>query len=105
MIQAAQGLLKVDNPDAKGDPAIVFPAFQKEFVDTELFFDRFVGAKEWGYLQVAHEEGGKARDRDEARRRVEEAQLFIEAAHGCYSRILEAQAAKAAGNGAGVKVP
>jgi sulfite reductase (ferredoxin) len=103
MIQAAQGLLKVENPDQKGDPAIVFPEFQKKFIDTELFFDRFVGAKEWGYLQAAHEAPGRVRDRDEARRRVEEAQLFIEAAHGCYTRILEAQAAKAAANG--VKVP
>ncbi|MSR22421.1 MAG: nitrite/sulfite reductase [Gemmatimonadetes bacterium] len=93
MIFAAQGLLKVENPDQKGDPLIVFPEFEAKFIDTEIFFERFVGAKEWGYLQSAHEAGGRVRDGDESRRRVEEAQLFIEAAHGCYTRLLEARAA------------
>jgi sulfite reductase (ferredoxin) len=96
MILAAQGLLKADDPDVKADPAIVVPRFQVEFIDNERFFDRFVGAKEWGYFQVAHEAGGTVRDRDEARRRVEEAQLFIEAAHSCYGRMLEAQSSGAA---------
>lgn len=94
MIVAAQGLLKVNNPDAKGDPDFVFAEFKREFIDTQLFFDRFVGAQEWGYLQTAYEAGGKVRDRDEARRRVEEAQLFVEAAHACYARLLEAQASR-----------
>ena len=56
-------------------------------MDTRLFLDRFVGASQWQYFQTAHESGGDARDRDEARRRVEEAQLFIEAAHACYARL------------------
>ena len=105
MILAAQGLLKAENPDQKGDPALVFPEFKMKFIDTELFFERFVGAKEWGYLQSVHEAGGRVRDGDEAHRRVEEAQLFVEAAHGCYSRLLEAQAAGTGGNGLGVGFP
>jgi sulfite reductase (ferredoxin) len=88
MVIAAQGLLKTRNPDVPGDPAVVFPAFQEQFIDTQLFFERFVGANEWQYFQAAHQNGGAVRDRDEARRRVEEAQLFIEAAHACYSRLL-----------------
>jgi sulfite reductase (ferredoxin) len=83
---------------------VVFREFERHFVDTELFFERFVGAKEWGYLQAAHEAGGRVRDGDEARRRVEEAQLFIEAAHACYARLLEAQAAQATEAGAAVRV-
>jgi sulfite reductase (ferredoxin) len=94
MITAAQGLLKVGNPDAPGDPGVVFPTFQAQFIDTQLFFERYIGANEWQYLQAAHQAGGTVRDRDEARRRVEEAQLFIEAAHACYSRLLQAQAAR-----------
>ncbi len=105
MITAAQGLLKVENPDVRSDPSVVIPEFERKFIETEFFFDRYVGAKEWGYFQAAHEAGGRARDRDEARRRVEEAQLFIEAAHGCYSRLREAEAARAGGTGAGVRVP
>jgi sulfite reductase (ferredoxin) len=104
MVLAAQGLLKVENPDVKSDPSVVFREFERHFVDTELFFERFVGAKEWGYLQAAHEAGGRVRDGDEARRRVEEAQLFIEAAHACYARLLEAQAAQATEAGAAVRV-
>ena len=101
MVMAAQGLLKHDDPDVRGDPAVVYARFQREFVDTERFFERFVGAREWGYYQSAHGEGGRATDRDHARRNVEEAQLFIEAAHACYTRLLEAQAS-ASGKGARV---
>ena len=102
IVLAAQGLLKHEDPDVKSDPGAVFPRFQREFIETELFFERFIGSKEWGYFQAAHEAGGDARDRDEARRRVEESQLFIEAAHACYTRLLQTQAS---GNGEGVKVP
>ncbi len=101
MVMAAQGLLKHDDPDVRGDPAVVYARFEREFVDTERFFERFVGAREWGYYQSAHGEGGLAADRAHARRSVEEAQLFIEAAHACYTRLLEAQAS-ASGKGARV---
>jgi sulfite reductase (ferredoxin) len=97
MVDAAQGLLKIKNPDIPGDPETVFREFERQFIDTSLFFERYIGAQEWTYFQVAHQSGGKVRDRDEARRRVEEAQLFAEAAHACYARQLEAQAAVRAG--------
>ena len=101
MVLAAQGLLQMEDPDVKSDPAVVFPRFEAQFVETKLFFERFVGAQEWGYFQAAHQADGTARNRDEAHRRVEEAQLFIEAAHACYTRLLQAQAS---GNGGAVKV-
>jgi sulfite reductase (ferredoxin) len=104
VVDAAQGLLKVDDPDVKGDPENVFSRFKTRYIETELFFDRFVGAREWQFFVSAHEAGGKVRDRDEARRRVEEAQLFVEAAYSCYSRILESQAVTSA-NGSAVRVP
>ena len=92
MVLAAHGLLKTLNPDAKGDPESVFTAFNREFIDTRVFFERFIGNSEWPYFQAAHEARGAARDRDEARRRVEEAQLFIEASYACYTRLLQGQA-------------
>ena len=91
MVLAALGLLKTRNPDAKSDPETVFRDFKSQFIDTKLFFERFIGNTEWSYFQTAHEAGGAARDRDEARRRVEEAQLFIEASHACYTRLRQAQ--------------
>ena len=91
MVLAAHGLLKAANPDAKGDPASVFDAFERQFIDTGAFFERYIGNQEWPYFQAAHGAGGESRDRDESRRRVEEAQLFIEASHACYARLLQAQ--------------
>ena len=101
MVLAAHGLSQMEDPDVKSDPAVVSPRFEAQFVETKLFFERFVGAQEWGYFQAAHQADGAARNRDEAHRRVEEAQLFIEAAHACYTRLLQAQAS---GNGGAVKV-
>jgi len=87
IVTAAQGLIKARNPDITSDPDTVFTTFKGSFIDSGLFLDRFVGAGEWQYYQAAHAARGEARDRDEARRRVEEAQLFIEAAHACYGRL------------------
>lgn len=96
MVRAAQGLLKVQNPDVKADPAVVLPLFQQRFLDTELFYDRFVGRQESAYLLAAAEQDTMVRDLDEAHRRVEEAQLFIEACHQCYTRMLERKTTSAA---------
>ena len=91
MVLAALGLLKTQDPDAKSDSDTVFRDFERQFIDTRLFFERFIGNSEWPYFQAAHEAGGRARDTDEARRRVEEAQLFIEASHACYTRLRQSQ--------------
>jgi sulfite reductase (ferredoxin) len=96
MTLAALGLLKTRNPDAKPDPNTVFTDFKKQFIDTGVFFERYIGNQEWPYYQAAHESKGKVRDKDEARRRVEEAQLFIDASHACYARILASQSGGAA---------
>ncbi|MEX2582662.1 MAG: nitrite/sulfite reductase [Gemmatimonadota bacterium] len=103
MVAAAQGLLKMSDPDASRDPDIIFRDFREQFLETKLFFERFIGSNESQYYLNAHEAGGAVRDRDEARRRVEEAQLFIEAAHACYSRLLQAQAT-GAGPAAGISL-
>ena len=92
MLTAAQGLIKTRDSDIKPDAEIVFETFKTQFVDSGLFLDRFVGAGQWQYFQNAHEARGVVRDRDEARRRVEEAQLFIEATHACYARLAGAKA-------------
>jgi len=96
MMLAALGLLKTRNPDARAEHETVFADFKRQFIDSGVFFERYIGNQEWPYYQSAHEAKGKARDRDEARRRVEEAQLFIDASHACYARILQTQAGGAA---------
>ena len=87
MVKAAQGLIKTQDADVRDEPDVVFDTFKSRFIDTGLFLDRFVGASQWQYFQAAHVVRGVARDRDDARRRVEEAQLFIEAVHACYARL------------------
>jgi sulfite reductase (ferredoxin) len=101
MVTAAHALLLMDDPDASSSGDAVVQRFEADFIETGRFFERYIGASEWAYFQVAREAGGAARDRDEARRRVEEAQLFVEAAHACYARLLQAQAA---GGRAGIAV-
>jgi sulfite reductase (ferredoxin) len=97
---AAQGLVRDEHPDVGDDPAEVVAAFRARFYDTELFFDPFAGGRFAAYYFAAHERVGKGSSfrgadlrADEARRLVEEAQLFIDAAHACRRRVLERRAA------------
>ena len=61
--------------------------FRTRFHDTKRFHDRFAGAKFANYLFQAHELGGNGGRPAQARERVEEAQLFIEAAYACYEKM------------------
>jgi sulfite reductase (ferredoxin) len=62
-------------------------AFKKAFYDTELFFDPFVGGKFAQYYFAAHDQRHDGYDAEKAHRLIEEAQLFIEAAHAFYGRL------------------
>ena len=64
--------------------------FKEEFYDTELFYDPFTGGKFAHYFFDAAERAGKGYDAETAHYLVEEAQLFIEACHSCYQKLLEA---------------
>jgi sulfite reductase (ferredoxin) len=87
MITAAKALVQIQYDDVTSDPEEVVEEFRERFVDTELFFDPFAGAKFWHYLQAAHESAGRRFNAESARVRIEEAQLFIEAVHSCYNKI------------------
>lgn len=89
MMLAAKALAKTKRPTIQDDPATVMEAFVQEFYDTKLFFDPFAGAKFARYYMHAHEETneGVAPTPELARKRIEEAQLFVEAAHACYARM------------------
>jgi sulfite reductase (ferredoxin) len=75
--------------DVPDDTDIIIQEFRTRFVDTELFFDKYAGAKFARYLINRHEDADHEFSRDSAQHLVEEAQLFIEAAHACHGRILE----------------
>lgn len=90
MIKAAQGLLKVGNVDIPDDPAVILSEFRTYFYDTELFFDPFAKGKFASYLFKAFEQRNEPADLDRAKQLIEEARLFIEAAHDCNARMVQA---------------
>jgi sulfite reductase (ferredoxin) len=92
MLSAAKALVVTENIDIGDDPEHIVSEFRTRFCDTTLFYDRFAGAKFAMYLFHTHEDKRPATDVGSAHHRIEEAQLFIEAAHGCYDRIQERRA-------------
>jgi sulfite reductase (ferredoxin) len=87
MLMAAQALVRTRNLDVADDPGGIVSEFRSRFVDTRLFYDKYAGGKFAHYLLRRHESPPGRIDRDVAHRSVEEAQLFIEAAHACESRL------------------
>ena len=87
MLQAAQALVKASFQDISDDPEQIVREFRARLYDTQLFFDPFAGGKFAQYFFAAHERSGNLRTAESVRRLIEEAQLFIEAAHSCYQRI------------------
>jgi sulfite reductase (ferredoxin) len=87
MLDAARALLRVQNADSSDDPDRIVSEFRARFCDTELFYDPYAGAKFANYLLHRRELPRNGVDFDAARRTVEEAQMFIEAAHACYERL------------------
>jgi len=87
MLSAAKALVKTEFWDVTDDADQIVREFRSRFHDTERFHDRFAGSKFASYLFGAHETGGNGGRPEQARERVEEAQLFIEAAYKCYERM------------------
>ena len=92
MIEAARAITRTELPDLADDPEEIVREFRARFHDTTRFHDPYAGAKFANYLFQAHGENGDPLSSDGARRRVEEAQLFIEAAHACSTRLAQAGA-------------
>jgi sulfite reductase (ferredoxin) len=88
MLRAAQGLVKDQMPSISEDENQIISEFTKRFYDTRLFWDKYAGGKFAEYLFKAHEfiSAGKTADADRAVQLLQEAQLFIDAAHGCHNK-------------------
>lgn len=87
MLEAARALIQAQTSPVTDDAEGILAEFRTRYYDTQVFFDPFAGGKFAHYLFRAAEEGTASVDGDEAHRRVEEAYLFIEAAHACYGRL------------------
>jgi sulfite reductase (ferredoxin) len=91
MLQAAKTLVQEQFYDVPNDRDRIVEEFRTRFYETKLFWDEYAGGKFGHYLLRAHEKANESYTPEEAHRRVEEAQLVIEAAHSCYGKLLAAQ--------------
>jgi sulfite reductase (ferredoxin) len=87
MLQAARALGREKNPNLGDDPQEIASEFRTQYYDTKLFFDPYAGGKFAHYFFKAHEESGKVADAQGAHQLIEEAQLFVDAAHQVTTRI------------------
>ena len=89
MLKAAQGLIRIQFRDVGDRPDEIIGEFRRRFCDTELFNDKYADGKFANYLFHRHEDRERVYSREAAHHLVEEANLFIEAAHACHGKILE----------------
>ena len=88
MVRAAQGLVKDYNPAISENDEQIIAEFTTRFYDTQLFWDKYAGGKFAEYLFKAKEfvGAGKTAGADRAMQLLQEAQLFIDAAHDCHNK-------------------
>jgi sulfite reductase (ferredoxin) len=79
--------VKIEAQNVADDPAQIVREFRTRYYDTQKFFDPFAGGKFANYLFDAFEKSDAPYTADSARYLIDEAQLFIDAAHSCYNRI------------------
>ena len=87
MLRAAKALVKIESPNITDDPAQIVGEFRTRYYDTQKFFDPFAGGKFAQYLFAAHQNANEPHTFDSTRYLIDEAQLFIDAAHSCYNRV------------------
>ncbi len=95
MLEAARGLVRLEFMDVADDADTIVSEFEKRYCRTGVFHDKYAGAKFANYLLNRHRDRERRYSIEAAHHLVEEAQLFIEAAHACHARVLAVQAAAA----------
>ena len=86
MVGASRALVKQQYYDVPEPPEIVVEEFTQRFLDTELFYDKYAKGKFARYLLQRHQQGPVNPDADSVHQLIDQAQLFIDAAHACYAR-------------------
>jgi sulfite reductase (ferredoxin) len=87
MLQAARALTRQKNENIGEAPDEIVSEFKTHMVDTKLFWDPFAGGKFAQFLFRAHEGGRKVQNAEGVHQMIEEAQLFVDAAHQAYAKI------------------
>ncbi|HVZ73020.1 MAG TPA: nitrite/sulfite reductase [Polyangia bacterium] len=86
MLIAARALVKEKNANIGTDAGEIVGEFRARYVDTQLF-DPLAAARFSSYFFRAFDERGAAVTAASAHTRIEEATLFVDAAHQCYVRL------------------
>jgi sulfite reductase (ferredoxin) len=86
MLRAARTLVQFQWLDAPSDDATIVEEFGKRFVETKLFWDPYHGDQFSRYLFVRHEGADTRYTKETAHKLVEEANLFIDAAHKAHAK-------------------
>jgi sulfite reductase (ferredoxin) len=87
MLLGAQALVKSEKLGVSDDPEEIITEFRTRFYDTQRFWDPFAGGKFANYLFDAHTNLGKPFTEESSRLLMDEAQLFIDAAHSCSTKL------------------
>jgi sulfite reductase (ferredoxin) len=91
MLIAARGLIRELNPDIGEGAEEIVEELRTRLVEPKLFWDPYAGAKFAQFLYRAVKEGSKGATAEAAHQLIEEAQLFVDASHQCYERMVQAR--------------
>jgi sulfite reductase (ferredoxin) len=87
MLKMAKTLVQLQWPDVPTTPDSIVNEFRTRFVETKLFWDTYHAGQFANYLFARHAEGPDPRyTQDTAHKLVEEANLFIDAAHKAHAK-------------------
>ncbi|MBE2224019.1 MAG: nitrite/sulfite reductase [Anaerolineae bacterium] len=87
MLLGARALVRNQFLDVGDDPERIISEFRSRYYDTKLFFDPFAKGKFAEYLFDRYENPPAVVNADTASQAIQEAQLFIEAAHACDAKL------------------
>jgi sulfite reductase (ferredoxin) len=89
MLRAAQALVRTQLYYVSDDEGEILAEFRKRFCDTQLFYDKYAGSKFADYLFKTKDttNGDASIDSDLVTQLLQEAQLFIDAAHSCHNKL------------------
>jgi sulfite reductase (ferredoxin) len=93
MLTAAKTLVQIQYLDVPDEPNVIVNEFKTRLVDTQLFWDKYHADQFSKYLFARHEGADTRFNKDTAHKLVEEANLFIDAAHKCDLKLRQQNAA------------
>ena len=86
MLRAARTLVQIQLPDAQSTPDLIVSEFKSRWVEPKYFWDTYHHGQFANYLINRHESPDTRYTKETAHKVVDEANLFIDAAHKAYAK-------------------